>query len=89
MSDRKLATPIEPLRGLPDDPLRPCNVDENGVCLGPMRRWRGLTWIGWLNYLVLRWFFVRLCYQSMPRFEGDTVGKITKHWLAFTPTWRW
>lgn len=30
---------------------------------GPMRRVLGLTWVGWLNMLVLRWFFVRLYYM--------------------------
>lgn len=29
----------------------------------PTRRWRGLTWVGWLNFIVLRWFFVRLTYE--------------------------
>lgn len=29
---------------------------------GPMRRVLGLTWVGWLNILLLRWFFVRLYY---------------------------
>jgi len=24
----------------------------------------GLTWVGWLNFLVLRWFFVRLAYKT-------------------------
>lgn len=29
----------------------------------PTRRFWGLTWVGWLNFLVLRWFFVRLSYE--------------------------
>jgi hypothetical protein len=29
----------------------------------PTRRLFGLTWVGWLNYLLLRWFFVRLSYE--------------------------
>lgn len=28
-----------------------------------IRRVLGLTWVGWLNFLLLRWFFVRLSYQ--------------------------
>lgn len=30
--------------------------------LGPMRRVLGLTWVGWLNRLILRWFCIRLHY---------------------------
>lgn len=37
-------------------------TDQKPASLGPMRRLLGLTWIGWLNFLVLRWFFVRLFY---------------------------
>jgi hypothetical protein len=29
----------------------------------PHRRLFGLTWVGWLNFLVLRWFFVRIAYE--------------------------
>jgi hypothetical protein len=35
--------------------------------LGPLKRWRGNTWVGWLNTLVLRWLCIRLAY----RVEGD------------------
>lgn len=31
--------------------------------LGPLRRFLGLTWVGWLNMLVLQWFCVRLVYH--------------------------
>ena len=89
MSGRECATPIEPLRGLPDDPMRPSNVDENGNHLGPLRRYRGLTWVGWVNYVLLRWFLFRIIYTFVPRFEGDTVGKIANYKIVFYPTWRW
>lgn len=29
---------------------------------GPLRRWRGLTWVGWLNTLFLQFLGVRLIY---------------------------
>lgn len=32
----------------------------------PRRRLLGLTWVGWLNFLVLRWLLVRLAYNSEP-----------------------
>jgi hypothetical protein len=80
---------ISPFRGLPADPTRPSNVDENGIHLGPMRRVRGLTWVGWVNYLVLRWFLFRIYYVPVPRFPGDTVGKIGRYGLRFVPSWRW
>jgi hypothetical protein len=54
-----------------------------GDRLGPLRRWRGLTWIGWLNYLALRWFLVRLHYGV----EQDNT--ISRYYFRFTPTWRW
>jgi hypothetical protein len=31
--------------------------------MGPLRRWRGLTWVGWLNTLVLQFLGVRLTYH--------------------------
>lgn len=48
-----------------------------------MRRWRGLTWMGWVNYLVLRWFFVRL-HRVV---EDD--GEITGYGLRRCFSWRW
>lgn len=48
-----------------------------------MRRWRGLTWVGWLNYLVLRWFFVRLAY-AVPSPE---IGRPPTRW--FLTRWVW
>lgn len=42
------------------------STDRDGFLLGPMRRFLGLTWVGWLNYLVLRWLFVRLAYTVEP-----------------------
>lgn len=51
---------------------------------GPLRRWRGLTWVGWLNFLALRWFLVRIVYV----FDEDT-GENVRYSLRFYPTWRW
>jgi hypothetical protein len=50
---------------------------------GPLRRWRGLTWIGWLNFLLLRWFLFRLSYNV----EDD--GSISGYGVRFIPSWRW
>ncbi len=54
---------------------------------GPLRRWRGLSWVGWLNRLVLRWFFVRLGYVV----ESDnTISKYFLHrWVWPFPWSRW
>lgn len=51
--------------------------------LGPLKRWRGLTWVGWLNYLVLRWFLVRIHYVV------ETDNTISSYGVRFVPTWRW
>jgi hypothetical protein len=59
----------------------PITPSKNGP--GPLRRWRGLTWVGWVNYVVLRWFLFRIAYAV----EDD--GTISRYWLAFVPTWRW
>ena len=29
----------------------------------PTREFRGATWVGWLNLLVLQWLFMRLAYN--------------------------
>lgn len=50
---------------------------------GPLKRWRGLTWVGWLNYLVLRWFLFRIYYMV----EEDNT--ISRYGVRFVPTWRW
>lgn len=50
---------------------------------GPLRRWRGLTWVGWLNFLVLRWFLFRVYYVV------ETDGTISKYGMRFIPSWRW
>ena len=46
-------------------------VDTGPHLRGPMRRFLGLTWVGWLNRLVLRWFFVRLAYRV---YSDNTFG---------------
>lgn len=38
-----------------------------------MRRVGGLTWVGWLNFILLRWFFVRLSYAV----EDDARGRFS------------
>lgn len=47
-----------------------------------MRRFRGLTWVGWLNFLLLRWFLVRLAYCV--DIDDEIVGYKLKWW----PSWR-
>lgn len=27
-----------------------------------MKKFLGLSWIGWLNVLIIQWFFIRICY---------------------------
>lgn len=44
-----------------------------------MRRVFGLTWVGWLNRIVLRWFFVCLAYRVE---DDDTVsGYFLARWI--------
>lgn len=50
---------------------------------GPLKRWRGLTWVGWLNFLVLRWLLFRIGYTVEPD------GTISRYYVTFMPTWRW
>jgi hypothetical protein len=59
------------------------DVDEDGCALGPMRRWRGHTWVGWLNLVVLRWCFVHLYYVV----EYDNT--ISRWGLATAWPWKW
>lgn len=30
----------------------------------PTREWNGHTWVGWLNFILLRWFFIRLAWKD-------------------------
>ncbi len=39
--------------------------------LGPLRRFRGMTWVGWLNTIVLQWTGVRLVYRVE---ENNTIS---------------
>lgn len=39
-----------------------------------MRRVNGLTWIGWLNFCVLQWLFVRLVYEV--DIDGSRLGDV-------------
>lgn len=74
------------VRKTPDDgpDPRPGQVPDPGKNgLGPLRRFRGLTWVGWLNYLVLRWFLLRLIYTV----EED--NSISRYQLKICKTWRW
>jgi hypothetical protein len=34
----------------------------------PTKEWRGHTWVGWLNLILLRWFFIRLAWET---YEND------------------
>lgn len=55
--------------------------------LGPLRRFRGLTWVGWLNRLVLRWLFVRLAYVVEP---DNTISRYFVHrWVWPFPWSNW
>jgi hypothetical protein len=47
----------------------------------PNKRWKGHTWVGWLNLILLRWFFIRLAYEdSLPPIRWA---------LIFRWPWRW
>jgi hypothetical protein len=41
-------------------------ANAGGPLLGSARRWRGLTWVGWVNYLVLRWVGLAIWYTVPP-----------------------
>jgi len=50
----------------------------------PRRRFLGLSWLGWLNFLLLQWFFLRAFVQiakTDPN-EGSEVN-------AFGLLWAW
>jgi hypothetical protein len=70
------------VREMIEQPTTPMGGKPEGR-LGPLRRWRGLTWVGWLNYVVLRWFLFRLTYNV----EED--GNISRYYFQFVPRWRW
>lgn len=38
-----------------------------------MKKFLGYTWVGWLNIMVLQWFFIRLQYSI--DYEGDPTPK--------------
>lgn len=41
------------------------------------------TWVGWLNFLVLQWFFVRLARGSWtPPSYGDDYGHYQYSWIT-------
>lgn len=47
------------------------------------------TWVGWLNFLLLRWFFIRLCFAVMWKHE-TTLPRLTVRWgILFRAPWRW
>lgn len=50
---------------------------------GPLRRWRGLTWVGWLNAIALRWVGLRVYYQL----EED--GSISRYGVRWMSPFRW
>lgn len=54
-------------------------ADAAPELLGPLRRFRGMTWVGWLNRLVLRWFFVRLAYRLEP--DNTISGWMLQRWF--------
>lgn len=34
------------------------------VKLGPLKRYRGMTWVGWVNVVIFQWLFLRLAYRT-------------------------
>jgi len=69
----------------------------------PQKELWGHTWVGWLNLLVLRWFFIRLAYsQECEVLDtekilfigtincGEKATRIYTKWsLIFRAPWRW
>jgi hypothetical protein len=58
----------------------------------PTKEWRGHTWVGWLNLILLRWLCMRLAWEEAE--EIDKSGKIIsikkQQWLLlFRSPWRW
>jgi len=54
----------------------------------PVKKWRGLTWVGWINLLLLRWFCIRLAYE-LKASGHPAVLDITYWSLTFRAPWRW
>lgn len=52
----------------------------------PLRRWRGFTWIGWTNRMVLRWIGLRIEWLC----NGDGDERVIGYGLEAAWPWsRW
>lgn len=49
----------------------------------PLRRWRGLTWIGWVNRLVLRWIGLRIEWACSGNGDESVIG------YGLVTAWPW
>lgn len=47
----------------------------------PTKRFFGLSWVGWLNVLILQWFFVRL----QGAFDEHEDGTTATYWALILP----
>ena len=66
-------------------PVKPTKLVHEVKRRAALTRWRGLSWVGWLNYLVLRWFFFRLTYKV----DEETGERISGYYFSWVPSWRW
>jgi len=57
----------------------------------PKKLLYGRTWLGWLNFLLLRWFFIRLAYvKHRIRTNLGNYYKQEITWsIIFRAPWRW
>ena len=52
-----------------------------------MKYFLGLTWVGWFNFIILQWFFVRLFYTIN---DDDTLGDFGLMFFVFPLSgWWW
>lgn len=66
-------------------PVGPTKLVYKPARYPALRRWHGLSWVGWVNFVFLRWFLVRLYYQ-VDELTGERIGPVRLRWW---PSWRW
>lgn len=54
-------------------------------------KWREMSWVGWLNRLLLQWFFVRLAYEVDDAGRKVNFGILRWVWptTGWTTDYRW
>lgn len=48
----------------------------------PTKRFLGLTWLGWVNFLIFQWLFVRLCLHMTQKDDRPGAFPIADHALG-------